>query len=86
MSQSTIRKRPSTFSDPQVRKHKPDYKLLTISLTLLGIGLIVIYAISPALAAQGGNVSNSYFIVRQSIAIALGLVAFYAAYKIPISI
>ncbi len=86
MSQSTIRKSPSTFSDPQVRKHKPDYKLLTISLTLLGIGLIVIYAISPALAAQGGNVSNSYFIVRQSIAIALGLVAFYAAYKIPISI
>lgn len=86
MSQSLLRKRPSTFSDPQVRKHRPDYKLLTLSLVLLGIGLIVIYAISPALAAQGGNVSNSYFVGRQSIAIVLGLLAFYGAYKIPISI
>lgn len=87
MSQSINRqKRTSISSDPQVRKHRPDYKLLTISLSLLLIGLIVIYAIGPALAAQGGGVSEGYFVTRQSIAIALGVIAFFFAYKIPISI
>jgi cell division protein FtsW len=71
--------------DPQVRKHRPDYGLLVIAIILLGLGLIVMYAISPALAAQGGGVSENYFVTKQLIAIILGVIVFVAAAKIPIS-
>jgi len=39
------------------------------------IGLITVFAISPALAAQN-NVSDNYYVSKQLIAIALGVVAF----------
>lgn len=68
-----------------VRKHRPDYGLLIIASILLGIGLVVMYAISPALAAQGGNVSDNYFVSRQFIAIILGLAAFWFTSKVPFS-
>ncbi|MCU0667551.1 MAG: putative lipid II flippase FtsW [Patescibacteria group bacterium] len=68
------------------RKHRPDYGLFVIASMLLAIGLIVMYAISPALAAQGGDVSDNYFVIRQSIAIIIGFVAFYVFSKIPIEI
>lgn len=72
-----------TANQPQ-RRHRPDYWLLIISLALMVISLVVIYAISPALG-MAHNVSDSFFITRQTIAIALGLVAFYATSRIPIS-
>ncbi len=68
----------------QQRRHRPDYWLLIISLALMVISLVVIYAISPALG-MANHVSDSFFITRQAIAIALGLVAFYATSRIPIS-
>ncbi len=66
------------------RKHRPDYLLLILCAILLAIGLVVVYAISPALA-QANNVSNSYYITKQLIAIVLSLVAFYFTAKIPLS-
>lgn len=66
-----------------VRKHKPDYGLFIIAAVLLSIGLIVMYAISPALAAQGGNVSENYFVIRQLIAVVFGIVAFYVFSVVP---
>lgn len=59
------------------RRHKPDYGLLLISVFLLVIGLIVVYAISPGLSAQK-NLSENYFVTKQLTAIALGVVAFVA--------
>ncbi len=65
-----------------VRKHKPDYILVLISVVLLVVGLIVVYAISPGLSAQR-NVGENYFVTKQLIAIGLGLVAFSVVAFIP---
>jgi cell division protein FtsW len=65
------------------RRHRPDYILLILMLMLLGIGVIVVYAISPALAAEG-TTSASYFVTHQILAIILGLVAFVIIDRVPI--
>ena len=67
-----------------IRKHRPDYGLFITASVLLVIGLIIMYAISPALAAQGGNVGDNYFVIRQLVAILLGVGAFYVASRINI--
>ncbi|HEY8999309.1 MAG TPA: putative peptidoglycan glycosyltransferase FtsW [Candidatus Saccharimonadales bacterium] len=67
----------------QARRHRPDYVLMLLMLALLAIGITVIYAISPALAVEK-NVGQNYFVLRQSIAIALGLVMFVVAAKVPL--
>lgn len=73
--------------EPQLelgRKHRPDYLLLILCSILLSIGLVVVYAISPALA-QANHVSNSYYVTKQLLAIALSLVAFFVTAQIPLS-
>ncbi|MGH7157644.1 MAG: putative lipid II flippase FtsW [Candidatus Saccharimonadales bacterium] len=67
------------------RRHKPDYWLLVLSALLLGIGLIVVYAISPGLAVEK-DVGQTYFVYRQLIWVLTGLVAFFVAVNIPLSI
>ncbi len=57
------------------RRHKPDYILVLLSVILLSVGLIVVYAIGPGLSAQK-NVSENYFVSKQLTAIALGIIAF----------
>jgi len=71
-------------SDGMGRRHKPDYWLVTLCVVLLAIGLIVVYAISPALSASAG-VSNNYYVIRQLLAIGLSLVAFAVTAHVPIS-
>lgn len=66
------------------RKHRPDYILLLISIALLAIGVIVVYAISPALSASH-HVSANFYVGKQLIAIALSAVAFAITYKVPLS-
>lgn len=66
------------------RKHRPDYWLLILSAALLSIGLVVVYAIGPALSAAK-NVSGSYFVGRQLLAIGLAVVAFLVAAKVPLN-
>lgn len=66
------------------RKHRPDYVLLILCSILLATGLIVVYAISPALA-QANHVSNSYYVTKQLMAIGLSLVAFFITAQIPLS-
>lgn len=68
-----------------LRRHRPDYTLLIISAILLVIGLITIYAISPGLS-QSTNTSPSYYVVKQMIAIALGLVGFSLVVYLPVEI
>lgn len=67
------------------RRHKPDYWLLIIALALLGIGLIVVYSISPALGVEKGSAGTQY-VIRQLIGIGLGLVLFAAATRIPLQV
>ena len=69
---------------PQVRKHRPDYGLVVIASILLAVGLVVMYSISPALAALGGGVSDNYFVTKQFIATICGLIALVAASRIPL--
>ncbi|MEO8862711.1 MAG: putative peptidoglycan glycosyltransferase FtsW [Candidatus Saccharimonadales bacterium] len=75
--------RRAAYADRQgQRRHRPDYVLFTVTSILLVIGLIVIYAISPGLAAQK-NVSDNYYVGKQLITIILGLVAFAIVANIP---
>jgi cell division protein FtsW len=66
------------------RKHKPDYWLIIISLLLLVIGVIVVYSISPGLAAAQG-ISEHYYVTKQMIALVLGLSAFVFFSSLPLS-
>jgi len=66
------------------RRHKPDYWILTLSALLMGIGLVVVYSISPALSASQ-HISQSYFITKQLIAVALGAISFFIAASIPLT-
>jgi cell division protein FtsW len=67
------------------RRHKPDYWLLLLAAMLLAIGLIVVYAISPGLAVEK-HVNGSFFVNRQLIAIALGIVIFAITSRIPMDL
>lgn len=64
------------------RRHKPDYILLLLSLVLLALGLVVVYAISPGLSAQRG-VGENYYVGKQLIAVCLGIGAFLVTANIP---
>lgn len=76
-------RRPSYISkDQTTRRHRPDYWLLIFSVLLLVIGLVVVYAISPGLSVQK-NVSDNYFVTKQLVAIALGIVTFIGASMLP---
>ncbi len=69
--------------DTNQRRHKPDYMLVLASALLLSLGLIVVYAISPGLAAQR-SLSDNYYITKQLTAILIGIVAFLVASNIPL--
>lgn len=64
------------------RRHRPDYWLIIFPFILLVIGLIVVYSISPGLAAQK-HVSENYYSSKQVIAVLLGVTAFIAATVVP---
>lgn len=66
----------------QTRKHKPDYWLLTLTIALAAVGIIVVFSISPALEVEKGVDGNAY-VIRQMIAIGLGLGIFGAAASVP---
>ncbi len=82
-SSSSGRRRPVVTRDGVgQRRHRPDYGLLVISAILLAIGLVVIYSISPGLAQQR-HVAENYYVNKQLIAIALGLITFGIMATIP---
>ncbi len=70
-------------SEKLQRRHKPDYWLLLLSLLLLTVGLVVVFAISPGLSAQK-HVSDNYYVSKQVIAIALGIGAFSLTSSLPV--
>jgi cell division protein FtsW len=80
---SSTARRPAVLQANRPRRHRPDYMLVMISIFLLVIGLVVVYAISPGLAVQK-HVGENYFIVKQLTAILLGIVAFLVVSVIPL--
>lgn len=64
------------------RKHKPDYILLLLVTSLIVLGLIVVYSISPGLSATQ-HVSGSYYVTKQIVAILLGFIAFIICSAVP---
>lgn len=76
-------RRPVHFDSVGQRRHRPDYILLLLSVVLLVVGLIVVYAISPGLAAQK-NVSENYYVTKQLVTISLGIVSFMAVSQVPL--
>ncbi|HEY1645173.1 MAG TPA: putative peptidoglycan glycosyltransferase FtsW [Candidatus Saccharimonadales bacterium] len=66
------------------RRHKPDYWLVIICAVLLLIGVVVVYAIGPALQVTT-HLSASYYTSRQLLAIALCVIAFLITASIPIA-
>lgn len=66
------------------RRHKGDHWLLVLTALLLTIGLVVVYSISPGLAAAR-HMSQNYFISKQLIDVVLGAAAFAAAAHFPAS-
>lgn len=65
------------------RRHKPDYWLLILAALLLGIGLIVVYSISPALVVEK-NIEGSFYVTRQLIAVGLSIIVFAVTATVPI--
>jgi cell division protein FtsW len=82
--QASRRRSPTRFTSLTLgRKHRPDYWLLILCVTLLAIGLVVVYAISPALSAAN-HVSNNYYVSKQLLAIGLSAVAFLITAQVPL--
>jgi len=64
-----------------VRRHRPDYQIILYMALLMLLGLITMYAIGPQRAhilnlGGGSNISDSYFFIKQAIALGLSLVGF----------
>jgi cell division protein FtsW len=66
----------------QTRRHRPDYWLLTLTIALAAVGIIVVFSISPALEVEKGVDGNQY-VLRQLIAVGLGVAIFAIAAAIP---
>ncbi len=75
----------STAATASLRRHRPDYWLFILMVAMLAIGLIVVYAISPALT-QSAKVSSGYYVTKQVLAIGLSLVAFVITSQLPIRV
>jgi cell division protein FtsW len=72
------------YTEGTVRRHKPDYWLIILAALLLTIGLVVVYSISPGLSSSQG-VSQSHFVIKQLIDVALGIAVFFVAAWAPAS-
>lgn len=71
-----------------IRRHRPDMPLMLFVAVLILLGLIVIYAISPALIARinlsGSELDQNHFLYRQLIYIGIGVAAFVMGAIVPI--
>lgn len=71
------------------RINAPSYDqiLLWVTFILLGLGLVMVYSSSIAIAEADKDVGNqsTYYLFRQAIFICVGLVAAFMAFQIPIA-
>lgn len=69
------------------RKHKSDFVILFLTLALIALGLITIYAIGPMRVnvlnnTYGTNYESNYFFIAQIRSVLLSLAAFFLAFKV----
>ncbi len=74
-----------------IRRHRPDYQIVVFVGILLLLGLIVLYAISPARVETlnvGGDASldQAHFMQRQLLYLIIGVIAFVFAASTPLSL
>ncbi len=71
------------------RMNAPSYDqiLLWVTFILLGLGLVMVYSSSIAIAEADKNIGNqsTYYLIRQAIFICVGLVAGSVSFQIPIA-
>ncbi len=77
-------RRPAFLDRSGQRRHKPDYVLLIISVVLLVVGLIVVIAISPGLAAQK-NLTENFIVTKQIVTTILAILTFTIVSRVPMS-
>lgn len=73
-----------------IRRHRPDYQIVVYAGILLMLGLVVLYAISPArvgLLSSGGDavLDQANFMQRQLLYLFLGIIVFAAAAAVPLN-
>jgi len=83
MNVSSRARRPMGLDGLRQRRHRPDYWLVLLSVLLLTLGLIVVYAISPGLSVQK-HVGENYYINKQLIAVGLGILGFIVVAHLPL--
>lgn len=76
-----MKRRKYRGSIDSARRHRPDHVLLAVTSLLLGLGIVVLVAISPALTEQNG-VGGSYYIWRQFVAMLIGFCLFFVCSKL----
>ncbi len=91
MSFGTSRRNQSKTSQATiVRRHRPDYQILLYMGILVLIGIIVLYAISPArvelINQNGNNLDTAHFMQKQLLYLGIGLTGFIFAATLPIDI
>lgn len=74
-----------------MRKHKSDRVIGALTVILLGLGLIVIYAIGPMRvnvmnAAYGSDLGENYFFFHQIMNVCLAILVIIAAFKLPYAV
>lgn len=72
-----------------VRRHRPDYQIIIYIGVLLLLGLVVLYAISPARVEgvnSGGEsaLDQAHFMQRQLLYLFMGIIAFAVAAAVPL--
>lgn len=78
-----VRREPSATATGLVRRHRPDYQIVLFMGLLVLLGLVVLYAISPArveLINQGGHdLDQTHFMQKQLLYLLIGLSGFVTA-------
>lgn len=71
------------------RRHKPDYGLVIVVGLLLLMGLVIIFAVSPALVQREGAENlfggDYHYLFRQLLAVGLGILAFIMMTVVPVT-
>jgi cell division protein FtsW len=71
-----------------VRRHRPDYQIVLFSGVLMLLGLVVLYAISPArvelINLAGSELDQAHFMQKQLLYLFIGLVGFGIAAAVPL--
>jgi cell division protein FtsW len=80
----------ATAAAPAIRRHRPDYQIILFMGILVLLGLVVLFAISPArvelLNQGGGNLDQAHFMQKQLTYLVVGLVAFAVTANLPLKI